>query len=197
MTKKVIGLSLFIVSIVLASSQADSVWQKVKDRYQKVNTAQGSFHQNLCSESLGTCQEFIGWFYLKRPNKLRLDVTYPTRQRIVVFGNKVWYRFSPEEVSEQELSSPLSPFDIFLDTFPLIVIKGEFADSLFYLKLVAQDSLALINFLELWVSPKDYAIKKLSYPQGPGTIATFEFFQVKYNKKIDDKTFKPPRPNEN
>jgi len=181
-------------AVLITFAQDHSVWQKVCAYYKKVNTVQGSFHQNVCSESLGVCQEFIGWFYLKRPDKLRMDVTFPDSQSIIISGNKMWFYFPFEsEISEQELPTNFSIFDLFADTLPLIVTELHREEKLFYLKLTTQDTLAIINNLELWVNPKDYTIKKFSYPQGPGTVATFELYGTKYNQKISDKIFEFPK----
>ncbi|MEO0093084.1 MAG: outer membrane lipoprotein carrier protein LolA [candidate division WOR-3 bacterium] len=191
---KRIGFLLFW-ALLLTFAQEHSIWQKVCERYQKINTAQGSFHQNVCSESLGTCQEFIGWFYLKRPDKLRLDVTFPDSQSIIVSDNKIWFYFPRQsEVSEQEMPTPISIFDLFADTLSLTVTEMHQEENLFYLKLVTQDTLALIREVEFWVNPTDYTIKKFSYPQGPGTVATFELYGTKYNQKISNKIFEPPKP---
>jgi chaperone LolA len=191
--KKICLLILAVFLVALAQTQSDLIWQRVRMRYQKVNTAQGSFQQNICSESLGTCQEFVGWFYLKRPDKLRLNVTFPDSQSIIVSGNKIWFHFPAQtEVGEQELPGKLSPFDIFSDTLSMTVTETRNEDDLIYLKLVAKDTFSLINDLDLWVNPKDFSIKKFSYPQGPGTVATFELYGVKFNKKISDKIFEVP-----
>lgn len=193
---KKIGLLIFVVFLVaLAQTQSDAIWQKVRARYQKVNTIQGGFHQNVCSESLGTCQEFVGWFYLKRPDKLRLNVTFPDSQNIIVSGNKIWFHFpSQSEVSAQELPGKLSPFDIFSDSLSMSVTETHNEDNLVYLKLAARDTFALITGLDFWVNPKDFTIKKFAYSQGPGTVATFEIYGTKFNKKISDKIFEVPAP---
>jgi outer membrane lipoprotein-sorting protein len=193
---KKIGLLIFVVFLVAsAQTQSDIIWQKVRARYQKVNTAQGSFHQNVCSESLGTCQEFIGWFYLKRPDKLRLNVTFPDTQDIIVSGNKILFHFPAQsEISTQELPGKLSPFDIFSDSFPMAVAETRNEDNLVYLKLAARDTFALITGLDMWVNPKDYSIKKFAYSQGPGTVATFELYSTQFNKKISDNIFAVPAP---
>lgn len=186
---------MLLITALITFAQEHSIWQKVCERYQKINTAQGSFHQNVCSESLGICQEFIGWFYLKRPNKLRLDVTFPDSQSIIVSDNKIWFYFPrASEVNEQELPAQLSIFDLFVDTLSLTVTEMHQEENFFYLKLVTQDTLALINQVEFWINPKDYTIKKFSYPQGLGTIATFELHGTKYNQKISNKIFEPPKP---
>lgn len=185
---------LFLASLI-TFAQEHSIWQKVCERYKKINTAQGSFRQNVCSESLGTCQEFIGWFYLKRPDKLRLDVTFPDSQSIIVSGNKIWFYFPRQsEVSEQEMPTPISIFDLFADTLSLTVTEMRHEEKLIYLKLVTQDTLALINQVEFWINPKDHTIKKFSYPQGLGTVATFELYGTKYNQKISNKIFEIPKP---
>lgn len=190
--KKVCLLIFTITLAVLAQSQPDSIWQKVRKKYQKINTIQGNFAQNVCSESLGTCQEFIGKFYLKRPDKLRLEVTYPDSQIIVILGKKVWFHFGSEpEVSEQELAVTLSPFDIFSDTFSLTTKESSIEDDLIFLSLTATDSLAMLSDLNLWINPKDYTIKKFSFSQQPGTVSTFTIAEVKFNKKISDKIFEP------
>jgi outer membrane lipoprotein-sorting protein len=193
--KKVSLLIFVLFLVVLAQNQSDIIWQKVRARYQKVNTAQGSFHQNVCSESLGTCSEFVGWFYLKRPDKLRLNVTFPDTQDIIVSGNKILFHFpSQSEFSTQDLPGKLSPFDIFSDSFPMTVAETRDEDNLVYLKLVARDTFAMITGLDIWVNPKDFSIMKFAYSQGPGTTATFELYSTKFNKKISDNIFAVPAP---
>jgi len=187
---------IFLVTfVVLAQTQFDTIWQKVQKRYEKVNTVQGNFTQRICSESLGICQQFDGKFYLKRPDKLRLDVTYPDTQIIIVSGKKAWFKFKGEsKVNEQELPARLSPFDIFSEKIQSTVSESRMEDKLLYIRLVSQDTLALIPDLELWLNPKDYTIQQFSYSQGPGTVSTFELSKVKLNQKISDIIFELPKP---
>lgn len=188
--KKVCLLIFIVIIVALAQSQSELIWQKVQKRYEKVNSLQGNFTQRICSESLGICQDFEGKFYLKRPDKLRLDVTYPDSQTIIVSGKQAWFKFKGvSEISEQELPATLSPLDIFSTKIQSTVAETRLEDGLLYIKLVSEDTLALVSDLNLWVNPKDYSVMKFSYSQGPGTESKFELSNVKYNKKIADNIF--------
>jgi chaperone LolA len=193
--KKVCLLIFFVILVALAQTQFDTIWQKVQKRYEKINTIQGNFTQRICSESLGICQDFNGKFFLKRPDKLRLDVTYPDTQTIILSGKKAWFKFKGEsEANEQELPAVLSPFDIFSNEIQSTVAESRIEDELLYIKLISQDTLALIPDLELWLNPKDYTIQHFSYSQGLGTESKYELSEVKYNQKISDKIFELPKP---
>lgn len=193
--KKVFLLIFFVMLVALAQTQFDTIWQKVQKRYEKINTILGNFTQRICSESLGICQDFNGKFFLKRPDKLRLDVTYPDTQTIILSGKKAWFKFKGEsEPTEQEFSEPLSPLDIFSNKIQSTVAESRIEDELLYIKLVSQDTFALIPDLELWLNPKDYTVQHFSYFQGPGTESKYELTEVKYNQKISDKIFELPKP---
>jgi chaperone LolA len=194
MKRKLFLFFLIIFTSSFAQSKYASIWQEVRKRYEKVNTVQGNFVQNICSESLGTCQEFTGKFYLKRPDRLRLEVTSPDSQIIVVLGKKAWFRFRSEpEVSEQELPGNLSPFDIFSDTLSLAATESSIDDDFIFLRLTSSDSLIMLSELNLWINPKDYTIKKFSFNQEPCTVSKFTLSEVKYNKKISDLIFELPK----
>lgn len=183
-------LNLFIIlTLVSSPGDADIIWQRVKEKYKKVNTIQGNFLQRVCSETEGTCEEFQGRFYAARPNLFRIDVQKPQKQLIISDGESLSISVNQKEVTRRPLGET-SPFLLFFqlltDSF---VVKSEPKD-----KRIINITLTPIDTsyysISLGVNRKSLVIEEIKLEDWSGNKTELFFSKTAINKRLAKDIFK-------
>ncbi|MCX8014700.1 MAG: outer membrane lipoprotein chaperone LolA [candidate division WOR-3 bacterium] len=190
--KNAIYLLFLFVPILLAVSPLTNI----KNTYDRIQTIQGNFTQTICSPNDGTCQQFEGKFYIKRPNLSRLEVNKPEKQILITDSSNLYiYLVNPKKLYIQSANSGINFFAIFdlllNDTFnfQLTAIKNNLLQ--FELQ---KDSLQPVteNFrnLKFLCNTKTNLIEKFSYLDNSEREVEFALSKIKVNENIPQKLFK-------
>lgn len=71
------------------------VLKSLEERYESVKTIKGTFSQTTLDPTFGETIESKGTFYLKKPNRLRIDYA-PPHQTTLLVTERMMYRYIPQ-----------------------------------------------------------------------------------------------------
>lgn len=199
-----------LILLVLAGSalSPDSVWRALKSRYLTLKSISGSFDETICSEEQGTCQSFSGKYYVKLPDRFRIEVESPEKQLIVRGDSVVWFYFPDEQRAIRqaglpdlhrqtgELSVPLLAFlDPMLDSSSSVSLGESTVWSDLVLNVETQDSFAAMTGLSLELDSTGTRIDVFSFHDVLGNKYQFRFSEQRWNPKLGAELFrfKPPK----
>ncbi|MEO0083474.1 MAG: outer-membrane lipoprotein carrier protein LolA [candidate division WOR-3 bacterium] len=183
---------LLLIAVLLAVSPLSNI----KNTYDRIQTIQGNFTQTICSNTDGTCQQFEGKFFIKRPYFTRLEVIKPEKQILIIDSANLYiYLVNQKKMYVQPANAGINFFAIFdlllSDTlgFQLTAIENNLLlferqkDSLHQIT----ESLRNIKF---FCNPKTNLIEKFSYLDESEREIEFVLSKIKVNEKVSPKLFK-------
>jgi chaperone LolA len=192
-------LSAIFIIIAIFNARVtgeDITFSDIKLKYDKIKTIQGNFTQNLCSADEGTCQQFEGKFYIKKPYFSRLEVTNPEKQLIVTDTSNLYIYLTDKKKlyiqSANAIMNFFQIFDLLLNDTSKFVLSGN--DKNYYVFTLKKDSLAedLYSFddMKFTINNKTNLIERFSYTDLNGQETEFELSKMKINEKLSPKLFK-------
>lgn len=185
-----IGLAF---STLAAAQNCDSLLKQVRARYQKITDLKAHVIQTVCSAASGTCTRYEGELELKRPNKLRMDITVPDMQEIVCDGNTIWLHLvNDKQVVKSDIKS--SPqFLVWLNPLDKL-LSGRAKDGCRnngdYVIFLEPDGLKdIVKALKIVVNQKTLLITSMEAVDINGNSAEYSFSKIKVNPKLKDSHF--------
>jgi outer membrane lipoprotein carrier protein len=191
---------LYAATIVAAASAANGpqILKKVRARYRTVNSMTASLSEVLCSGATGTCKRFSGTVKMKRPAKLRLEITAPEKQLVVCDGKSLVLYMEKEKqatrydmAKSNQMISMLNPLDGLLDGE---VTGAETDEGVHTLTMSVPKLKDLFKEIKLTVDAKTLLITGISGENAAGDHAEYEFSNIKTHIRLKSSrfTFTPP-----
>jgi outer membrane lipoprotein carrier protein len=190
--KLAVALGLTFSSLALAQN-CDSLLEQVRAKYRKITDLKAHVVQTVCSAASGTCTRYEGELELRRPDKLRMDITRPDKQEIVCDGNTIWlHLISEKQVMKSDIkSSPqflvwLNPLDKLLSGRAKDGCSNN-GDYLFFMEL---DELKdIIKAVKIMVDRKTLLITGIEAVDVNGNSAEYSFSKIKVNPGLKPARF--------
>lgn len=187
------------LSAAPAADGGDPVLRKVRTRYRTISAMTAKVTEIMCSAATGTCKRFQGTAEMKRPSRLRLEITVPEKQLVVCDGKtltmylekeKQAYRF--DMAKSDQMLTMLNPLDGLLDGE---VVRSETGDGCHRLTLAVPKFKEYFSEITLTVDAKSLLITGIAATDAAGNSAEYEFTDIKTNAKVKDSrfTFTPPK----
>lgn len=196
----VLGL-LLGTSVVVGALSGNEVLSRIRGTYDKVKSLEASFEQTFEWKLAGTTQTMRGKFWMKKPNKFRIQTDVQT----VVSNGRVVWSYSPATAqviitNYDPATMPLRP-DNFVFVFPnerqTTYIKSERLSGVEHhvIDVIPSDSTLGIRKMRVWVDGRDWSANKVQYTNISGDVTTYTMNRVQTNATIPDSvfTFTPPR----
>ncbi len=198
-------MSIFCFAGFCIQSEIDRCVEKLQKRYESMQDFQAAFVQETHLSSIKRVEKGEGTVYFKKKAKMYWEYEKPTKQKIILDGQTLWF-YIPEEKQVMKNNFSVLPSHIVADLFrgqiniqlkfKVIFIQQEIKDGKerIVLTLVPIIYDPTIAKLSLWIDPDTYLITRSSLEDEFGNKTILIFFNIKVDKGIDDSrfTFKPP-----
>jgi outer membrane lipoprotein carrier protein len=175
------------------AQECDSMLSLVRTKYQTVNDLKAHVVQTITAAASGTNARFEGELEIKRPNKLRMDITKPDKQQIVCDGSAIWlYLLDEKQVLKSGLKS--SPqFLVWLNPLDQL-LSGRAKDGCRtngeYQIFMEMDGLKdIIKAVKIVVERKSLLIVGLEAVDINGNSAEYSFTKIKINPSLKNNRF--------
>ena len=200
--KRVILLAACLAASLSAAPAAgggDPVLARVRTRYLTITAMTAKVTEVMCSAATGTCKRFQGTAEMKRPSKLRLEITKPEKQLIVCDGTtltmylakeKQAYRF--DMTKTDQMLTMLNPLDGLLDGE---VVRSEAVEGCHKLFMAVPKFKEYFSEITLTVDTTSLLITGIAATDVVGNSAEYEFSDIKTNVKVKVSrfAFTPPK----
>jgi outer membrane lipoprotein carrier protein len=188
-----LAVLLLGASLLPAAETCDSMMAKVRARYQNISDLKAHLVQILCSSASGTCTKYDGELELKRPNRMRMDITRPDKQQVICDGKTIWmYSVGDKQVMKTDLkSSPqflvwLNPLDGLLMAK---VLEGCQSNGEYQIFLELPELKDIIKAVKIMVDRKTLLIVGIEAVDVNGNSAEYFFSKIKANPGLKDSRF--------
>lgn len=185
-----------------AKEDPAAVAAKIQTAYEKINDLQADFVQSVRFQDFNTPYVSKGKLYLKK-GKMRWDYHEPSRQQIVVEGEKVLY-YIPEH--KQAIKSRLGgesdsslPLQLLSGTsrldqdFQIEIEEESRSDQSLSLRLTPKKKETTLTKVIASVAPspqvEGLVIQKVTLFEQNGNISTFSFEKMQINKGVSEEVF--------
>jgi outer membrane lipoprotein carrier protein len=175
--------------------KVDELADRVKAYYAQVETIQAQFHEMICVKATGSCQEFQGVVYMKRPNKFRLEVKEPEPQLLIGDGEWFWTYLPSDSLAyraqwNDEYFSPLLILEDYGERFKVELLS----ESPTRLRLTPRSRDEFFSEIEIEVDEKTGEVKVVEVKDVQGNETRFELSEIEYNPPLVPEifSFTPP-----
>jgi chaperone LolA len=173
--------------------ECDSMLSVVRAKYQIINDLKAHVVQTILSAASGNYTRFEGELEIKRPNKLRMDISKPDKQQIICDGSAIWLHLvNDKQVMKSDLkSSPqflvwLNPLDKLLSGRAKDGCRNN-GDYLFFME---PDELKdIIRAIKIMVDRKTLLITGIEAVDVNGNSSEYIFSKIKINPGLKDSRF--------
>jgi outer membrane lipoprotein carrier protein len=182
-----------------AADGGDAILRKVRTRYRTITAMTAKVNEVMCSAATGTCRRFQGTAEMKRPSRLRLDITTPEKQLIVCDGKTLTMYLAKEKqaycfdmAKTDQMLTMLNPLDGLLDGE---VVRAESDEGAHRLTMAVPKFKEYFSEITLTVDARTLLITGIAATDAAGNNAEYEFTDIKTNAKVKDNrfTFTPPK----
>ncbi len=196
-----LAISIFTPFPVAAKEDPAAVAAKIQTAYDKLNDLQADFVQTVRFQDFDTPYISKGTLFLKK-GKMRWDYHEPSRQQIVVEGEKVLY-FIPEH--KQVVKSRIGESDSHLplqllsgtgrldQDFQISIEEESRPDQSISLRLIPKSKETQLTKVIASVAPSSQVegliIQKVTLFEENGNVSTFSFEGIKINKGFAEDVF--------
>ena len=192
------SLSFFpIYSAYSETVKLADIVSRIQKKYEAVRELEANSNQETFNKTVDRKFKFRGKLYIKKPDKLRMEIKEPEEQLIVTNGSVLWI-YIPENnqaVKEKMDGKNKSKLAITilagmakLDKEFKISKEGESGKS-YMVGLVPKDPSSMIKKMELEIEKNNYNIRKVIVDDSFGNWTSYELTDVKINKGIPDSKF--------
>ena len=185
------------------ASRIDQILQGLTRRYSQLKTLSAEFIQEVEHRAIGRKSVATGKVLFKRPNMFRWIMLNPPGDEMISDGKTLWI-YQPELA--QVVKSPAKGSTPALVTGLIgrlhaleedfqITYQGE-VSGLLALKLVPKrDRYPFVEWLTLYIDPKDYSLQRIDIEQSMDRATTIRFNSVVLNPILSDSLFhySPPK----
>jgi outer membrane lipoprotein carrier protein len=203
MMKKMFAKALFtLVSVTLANAAwADGGRARLNDFFNKVDTMQAAFTQQVIDDKGKVRQSSSGNVFLSRPGKFRWEYAAPDKHQIVADGKNVWvYDVELDQVTVKPMTKALSSAPVGMLTQKQPVDKQfnvEDMDAenstLEWFRLMPKKKDSDFTTMDLGVSDTGVQEMILGDKFGEQTYIKFEGLRTNVNIDPAQFTFTPPK----
>ena len=193
----VLGLLLFTVHCLLitasSASTADSIVEKIQNKYSEIQDMQGKFSQISYIKDLDRVETYEGEFFIKKPSNMKWAYSEPRDEEITISGTDTWiYKKSKKQVLKTAFSKDaygqvpialLGSLGDLKNDFDIIMIKENM------LELRPKRQMGLIQKILLEASSQDFPIKTFSIFDIYGNKILIAVKNVKINSGLKDSFF--------
>ncbi|MFY9227084.1 MAG: outer membrane lipoprotein carrier protein LolA [Blastocatellia bacterium] len=195
-------LSVFAPLLVEAKEDPAAVAAKIQSAYDKINDLQADFVQSVRFEDFDTPYLSKGKFFLKK-GKMRWDYHEPSRQQIVVEGERLLF-YIPEHKqlvksrvggeSDSHLPLQLLSGTSRLDQdFQISIEEEPRSDQSLSLRLIPKNKQTPLTKVVASVAPSPQVegliIQKVILFETNGNVSTFSFEGMQINKGFSEEIF--------
>jgi len=169
----------------------------IQKKYESVKEIEAACNEETFNRTVDKKFKFKGKLYIKKPDKLRMEIDEPEKQLIVTNGSVIWI-YIPENnqavkekidgKNKSKLAITILAGMAKLDKEFKISKDGE-NDKSFLVGLVPKDPSSMIKKMELEIEKNNYNIKKVIVEDSFGNWTSYELVNAKINKGIPDSRF--------
>ncbi len=179
-------------SMVMASG----LLEELLNRYRKIQTMEGVFHQRTYFRDIDVTKTYKGHFYLKRPDMMKWIYTESSTDEIYIKGREI-VLFQPAE--KQAFVTDIAKMG--LKNSPLMLLMNLDSLKEDFNVIEKKDSILLrplnnmaIQEIRLFVDNTEGFIKGFVITDTRGNSSEIELGSIKYNPKLPQNLFdfKPP-----
>lgn len=190
------GCCLGKIKLVWAITPAELL-DKIQARCVDLNTLKAEFIQKTQIVTAGPLknEEKKGVMYLKRPDKMRWDYKKED-YHIISDGNKIWFY---DKKQKQVMIGKLERFfnkrlliSLFLDiknVSRLFTMNLKEEEKGIKLMLIPKASGLNLKVITVWITKKDYQIRRVQLTDLYGNVNTLIFNKIVYNPKLKNAFF--------
>jgi outer membrane lipoprotein carrier protein len=175
------------------AQECDSMLALVRVKYQSINDLKAHVVQTITNAASGNFIRFEGELEIKRPNKLRMDITKPDKQQIVCDGSSIWmYLLDEKQVLKSGVKS--SPqFLVWLNPLDNL-LSGRARDGCrtngeYQIFMEVDELKDIIKAVKIVVDRKSFLIVGLEAVDINGNSAEYSFTKSKVNPGLKDSRF--------
>lgn len=177
------------------SIDASEIINKVKKKYETVESFSAEFQQSFKWKLAGETQQQEGKIFLKNFDKFRIETD---NQLIVSDGKTLWtYSADNNQVLIDDLSNAediLLPRQLFLkfseEYNPVLLGEEKYNDADCYaLRLVAKNEEVFIKEMKIWIQKDSWLTLKIEHIDINENVTIYTLNNILINKKVDDKYF--------
>lgn len=197
-------LAAFALAPLRSEAKEDpaAITAKIQAAYEKINDLEADFIQSVKFEDFDKPYVSKGKLYLKK-GKMRWDYHEPSRQQIVVEGDRVFY-YIPEH--KQAIKSRIGgesdsslPLQLLAGTsrldqdFHVSIEEEPRSDQSLSLRLIPKSKQTQLTKVIASVAPslqvEGLIIQKVTLFEQNGNVSTFSFEKMQINKGVSSETF--------
>jgi len=174
------------------AQECDSMLALVRDKYQTIDDLKCHVVQTIQNAS-GNYSRIEGELEIKRPNKLRLDVSRPDKQQVICDGSTIWmHLLNEKQVLKSDIkSSPqflvwLNPLDKLLSDRAK---DGCRTNGDYQIFMEVDELKDIIKALKIVMERKSLLIIGLEAVDVNGNSAEYSFTKIKVNPGLKDNRF--------
>jgi outer membrane lipoprotein carrier protein len=189
---------LLVFTVCFAVATSNPIWKNLRSTYLSLKTLSGTFRENMCSDTQGSCQEFDGTFAISLPARYRLEVTEGTKQLFVSDSSTLWIYLADEKRTMKQPAGGFAPVLAFLrpvlDSNATAEVSKD-STGIYVVKVSMGDEMSAMNDLLLELNEAGTRINGFSFNDGMGNKIHFSFYDQQWNPKLSPALFRftPPK----
>ena len=196
-------ISLFVFTFIppklTHSDTADLalIVSEIQKKYESVKEVEAVCVEETFNKTLDKKFKFKGMLYIKKPDKVRMEIKEPEEQLIVANGSFIWI-YIPENnqvVKEKMDENNKSKLAITILTGmakldrDFNIYKDQGSSKNYIVRLIPKESTGFIKKMNLEINKKKYDIEKVVVEDSLGNWTSYELSEVKINSSISDSKF--------
>jgi outer membrane lipoprotein carrier protein len=192
--------SLFFISVFLifaVNASAADVADKVQSKYETVSSLEAEVEQIQTTAATGQEEERTGRIYYKEPELVRWVTESPEKEVLIVGPEVVWDYFPEESTAyKYPVQEILSSKTMIRFISGKANLKEDFKierqgreDGLLKLKLVPEKPELNLVLAYIWVSDKDWLVKRVLVVDYWGNGNELRLSGIEINHDLDDELF--------
>jgi len=170
---------------------------EIQKKYENVNDLEAGCIQETFNNTVGKKFRFKGKLYIKKPDKLRMEIEDPEEQLIVTNGSILWI-YIPEnnQVVKEKLDINNKSKTALMILAGMAKLDRDFKiykksddNKKYFLGLFPKDSKSSVKKMELEIDKKGYNVEKVIVEDSFDNWTSYELLNVRINKGISDSKF--------
>ncbi|OGL41843.1 MAG: outer membrane lipoprotein carrier protein LolA [Candidatus Schekmanbacteria bacterium RIFCSPHIGHO2_02_FULL_38_11] len=198
-------LYLLILNFILPepvypeTSALDEIVSKIQKKYEYVRELETDCIQETFNRTVEKKFIFKGSLYVKKPDKLRMEIKEPEKQLIIANGQTLWvYLPENKQVVREKLDlnnksktalTILTGMAKLSRDFEISMEQGSEKSRSYMLGLIPKDSKSMIKKMRLEVDKNNLNFQKVIVEDSFGNWTSYELKNIKVNRGISDSKF--------
>lgn len=189
----------FLNNISIGVTSKD-VFNRLRLHYKDADGFRASFKRTYCEKETGICRIMKGKLLVKKPNKMRMEVSSPQKQVTISDGNFLYiHQIDKKQVLRSKIQDGEKVANIVQVLFASLKqdeyeIKSEDDEEIdgkmfSVIKLIPHSENPFFVSLKIWIDPSKYNAYQVEFEERNGDTVGFNFSKQKLEKRIEDKEF--------